>query len=102
MARPASRNTTEPADRLRGRLTRNIAPARTSLTFGRGILESYESPEEVVARALETLAEQVSTRSGGIERHQAVEDMLEFAGKHRFTLGEGLRIRDLIHEDHKR
>jgi hypothetical protein len=27
--------------------------------------------------------------------------MLEFAGKHRFTLGEGLHIRDLIHEGHK-
>jgi hypothetical protein len=30
-----------------------------------------------------------------------VQEMMEFAGKHRFTLGEGLRIRDLIHEGHK-
>jgi hypothetical protein len=30
-----------------------------------------------------------------------VRDMSDFAGKHRFTLGEGLRIGDLIHEGHK-
>jgi hypothetical protein len=27
--------------------------------------------------------------------------MLAFAEKHGFTLGKGLRIRDLIHEGHK-
>ena len=58
-------------------------------------------PEEVVATALETLAERESTRCEEQERHQAVQDMLAFASKHHFTLGEGLRIRDLIHEDHK-
>jgi putative addiction module CopG family antidote len=61
----------------------------------------YHSPEEVVARALETLAESDSTCSDENERRQAVQDMLEFSSKHRFTLGEGLRIRDLIHEGHK-
>ena len=61
----------------------------------------YHSPEEVIARALETLAEEDSTRLKEKERRQAVRDMLEFAGKHPFTLGEGLRIRDLIHEGHK-
>ncbi|PYT29577.1 MAG: hypothetical protein DMG57_11195 [Acidobacteria bacterium] len=61
----------------------------------------YHSPEEVVATALETLAERESTRCEEQERHQAVQDMLAFASKHHFTLGEGLRIRDLIHEDHK-
>ncbi len=61
----------------------------------------YHSPEEVITRALETLAEQDTTRLEEQERRQAVHEMLEFAGKHRFTLGEGLRIRDLIHEGHK-
>jgi putative addiction module CopG family antidote len=61
----------------------------------------YHSPEEVVARALETLAEEVATRSEETDRREAVQDMLEFADKHRFTLGQGLRIRDLIHEGHK-
>ena len=59
----------------------------------------YHSPEEVVARALETLAENESTGAED-RRHQAVQDMLEFANRHRFTLGEGLRIRDLLHEGH--
>ena len=61
----------------------------------------YHSPEEVVARALETLADEKSMRSAETDRGQAVQDMLEFADKHRFTLGEGLRIRDLIHEGRK-
>ena len=61
----------------------------------------YHSPEEVVARALETLADEESVRSKDTDRRQAVQDMLDFADKHRFTLGEGLRIRDLIHEGHK-
>ena len=61
----------------------------------------YHSPEEVVARALETLAEREPSDSEENTRRRAVQDMLEFANKHRFTLGEGLRIRDLIHEGHK-
>jgi putative addiction module CopG family antidote len=61
----------------------------------------YHSPEEVVARALEALAESESTGSKDDTRRQAVQDMLEFANKHHFTLGEGLRIRDLLHEEHK-
>jgi Arc/MetJ-type ribon-helix-helix transcriptional regulator len=61
----------------------------------------YHSPEEVVARALETLVESETTGPAEDTRHQAVEEMLEFANKHCFTLGEGLRIRDLIHDGHK-
>jgi hypothetical protein len=61
----------------------------------------YHSPEEVVARALDTLAEAESARSEETDRRQAVQEMLEFADKHHFTLGDGLRIRDLIHEGHK-
>jgi hypothetical protein len=30
-----------------------------------------------------------------------VQDMLAFAGEHRFTLGEDLNISDFIHEGHK-
>jgi Arc/MetJ-type ribon-helix-helix transcriptional regulator len=61
----------------------------------------YHSPEEVIVHALETLAERESPHWEEQERSQAVREMLEFAGKHRFTLGEGLHIRDLIHEGHK-
>jgi Arc/MetJ-type ribon-helix-helix transcriptional regulator len=62
----------------------------------------YHSPEEVIVRALEALAERESTCWEEQQRREVVEQMLEFAGKHRFTLGEeGLRIRNLIHEGHK-
>ena len=47
--------------------------------------------------ALEALAGNGSLPSDD-ERRKAVQDMLAFAEKHRLTLGEGLRIRDLIHE----
>ena len=57
--------------------------------------------ERLVARALETLAESESTAADENGRHKAVQDMLEFASKYCFTLGEWLRIRDLIHEGHK-
>jgi hypothetical protein len=59
------------------------------------------SPEAVVARALEALAERDEPHWDEAERQQAVQNMLEFAGKHHLTLGEGLRIKDLIHEGHK-
>lgn len=52
----------------------------------------YHSPEKVVARALETPAERESTDSDEKKPGQAVQDMLEFANKHRFRLGEGIRI----------
>ncbi len=61
----------------------------------------YHSPEEVVARALETLAEREAMTAEENVRHQAVQEMLDFTSKHRFTLGEGLRIRDLLHQGHK-
>lgn len=61
----------------------------------------FHTPEEVVARALETLAGDESARTDETNRHQAVQDMLEFACKHRFTLEEGLRVRDLLHEGRK-
>ena len=60
------------------------------------------SPEEVVARALEALAQHEVSASEGERRRQAVQDMSEFADKHNFTLGDDLRLRDLIHEEHKR
>lgn len=61
----------------------------------------FNAPEEVVARALEALVNEESAHSEKTDRGQAVQDMLEFADKHRFTLGAGLRLRDLIHESHK-
>jgi len=42
----------------------------------------FNTPEEVVARALETLAGE-SARLEEKDRLQAVRDMLDFAGKHR-------------------
>jgi Arc/MetJ-type ribon-helix-helix transcriptional regulator len=61
----------------------------------------FRSAEEVVARALETLAERQSMPSEEQGKRRAVQDMVEFAGKHGFTLGEGLDIRDLVNEGHK-
>jgi Arc/MetJ-type ribon-helix-helix transcriptional regulator len=60
----------------------------------------YHSAEQVVVSALEALAGNGSPRTDD-ERRKAVQDMLAFAEKHRLTLGEGVRIRDLIHEGHK-
>ena len=61
----------------------------------------YHSAEQVVVSALEALNENEQALAQNNERRRAVQDMLEFAGKHGFTLGAGLRIRDLIHEGHK-
>jgi Arc/MetJ-type ribon-helix-helix transcriptional regulator len=60
----------------------------------------YRSAEQVVVSALEALAGNGYPRTDD-ERRKAVQDMLAFAEKHRLTLGEGVRIRDLIHEGHK-
>lgn len=60
----------------------------------------YQSPEQVVVSALAGLNQNEQASNQGDER-RAVQEMLEFAGKHGFTLGPGLRIRDLIHEGHK-
>ena len=60
----------------------------------------YHSAEEVVVSALEALAEDAYPRTDD-ERGKAVHDMLAFAGKHHLTLGEGVRVRDLIHEGHR-
>jgi Arc/MetJ-type ribon-helix-helix transcriptional regulator len=48
----------------------------------------FNTPEEVVARALETLAGEETARLEENDRQQAVRDMLNFAAKNRFTLGE--------------
>lgn len=61
----------------------------------------FHSPEEVVARALEALAEKEPGQSEAMDREQAVRDMLDFAGKHGFTLRAGLAVRDLIQEGRK-
>ena len=61
----------------------------------------YHSPEQVVVSALEALTQNEQAITQNDERRRAVQDMLAFAGEHGFTLGEGLNIRDLIHENHK-
>lgn len=62
----------------------------------------YRSPEEVIERALETLAqkESVPSRLGTSTRSpaEAVAEILEIQKRNR--LG-GLKIKDLIHEGHK-
>ncbi|MGH9436101.1 MAG: hypothetical protein ACRD06_08900 [Terriglobia bacterium] len=63
---------------------------------------SFNSPEEVIERALETLAERESTHHGRATcpktPAEAVADILEIQKRNR--LG-GLKIEDLIHEGHK-
>jgi Arc/MetJ-type ribon-helix-helix transcriptional regulator len=62
---------------------------------------SYRSPEEVVERALETLAEnseQSRVSASTMTPAEAVADIQ--ANRKGVTLG-GLKIRDLIHEGHK-
>ena len=63
---------------------------------------SYRSPEEVVERALEILAqkESVTFHLGPATKSpaEAVADILEIQKRNR--LG-GLKIKDLIHEGHK-
>ncbi|OFV96976.1 MAG: hypothetical protein A3F68_05705 [Acidobacteria bacterium RIFCSPLOWO2_12_FULL_54_10] len=62
----------------------------------------YRSPEEVIERALESLAlrESVHSRRGpsAISPAEAVSAILEIQKRNR--LG-GLKIKDLIHEGHK-
>ena len=60
----------------------------------------YQSVEQVVISALEALNQNEQAPQSD-ERKRAVQDMLEFAGRHGFTLGAEVRIRDLIHQGHK-
>jgi len=60
------------------------APDRAAITR-----RPFNTPEEVVARALETLAGEEPARSEEKDQRQAVQEVLAFAGKHRFTIGEG-------------
>jgi Arc/MetJ-type ribon-helix-helix transcriptional regulator len=62
---------------------------------------SYRSPEEVVERALETLAEnseQSPLAHSPMTPAEAIADIMEI--RKGVTLG-GLKIKDLIHEVHK-
>ena len=61
----------------------------------------YQSADQVVVSALEALDQKAESLDKKDERRRAVQDMLEFAGRHGFALGSGPRIRDLIHEGHK-
>ena len=63
---------------------------------------SYRSPEEVIERALEMLAQKgpISFRLGSSTKSpsEAVADILELRKGVRLS---GLKIKDLIHEGHK-
>uniref|UniRef100_Q02C31 Uncharacterized protein n=1 Tax=Solibacter usitatus (strain Ellin6076) TaxID=234267 RepID=Q02C31_SOLUE len=61
------------------------------------------SPEEVVERALETVAQQdvILTEEEKKRRREAVAAMLAFRETHHLTLEPGVRIQDLLHEGHK-
>ena len=59
----------------------------------------YGSPEEVVARALEAFRARPVPEPE--RRRRAVQSLLAFGEKHHLTLGEGVRIKDLLHEGHK-
>jgi Arc/MetJ-type ribon-helix-helix transcriptional regulator len=61
----------------------------------------YQSAEQVVVSALEALNQNQEPVAQNGDHQRAVQDMLDFAGKHGFKLGADLRIRDLIHEGHK-
>lgn len=61
----------------------------------------YQSAEQVVVSALEALNQNEESVVPNGESRRAVQNMLDFAGKHGFTLGTELRIQDLIHEGHK-
>ena len=62
----------------------------------------FRSPEEVIERALETLAERESRHftlgPGTRDREEAVADILKL--RKGVTLG-GLKIKNLIHEGHR-
>ena len=60
----------------------------------------YQSVEQVVISGLDALNQNEQTPQSD-ERKRAVQDMLEFAGRHGFTLGAEFRIQDLIHQGHK-
>jgi Arc/MetJ-type ribon-helix-helix transcriptional regulator len=63
---------------------------------------AYRSREEIIERALETLAQKESTSfppaSGAKSPAEAVADILEIQKRNR--LG-GLKVKELIHEGHK-
>lgn len=61
------------------------------------------SPEEVVERALETIAreELVLSEEEKERRRQAVDAMRAFGEKYHLTLGPDERIQDLLHEGHR-
>ena len=61
------------------------------------------SPEEIVERALETIAREdaVLSEEEKERRRQAVDGMRAFGEKHHLSFGPGERIKDLLHEGHK-
>ena len=61
----------------------------------------YGSPEEVVERALESLAENSEHANGSVSQMTPADAVAEIIKNRKgVTLG-GLKIKDLIHEGHK-
>jgi hypothetical protein len=60
---------------------------------------TLDSHSERLARALEALRARPAMEQE--RRRQAVRNLLAFGEKHHLTLGEGVRIKDLLHEGHK-
>src|ERR1043166_5085564 len=83
------------------------APMQVTLTaHGEELLEAAlarglgRSPEEVVERALETIAREdaVLTAEEKERRREAVDAMGAFGEQHNLALGPGERIKDLLRE----
>lgn len=81
-------------------LTLTLGPHGEELVEAHLRTGRYQSPEEVVTRALETLAaqEQTNASAGTMTPAEAVADIREL--RKGLTLG-GLRIKDLINEGRK-
>jgi Arc/MetJ-type ribon-helix-helix transcriptional regulator len=80
-------------------LTLTLGPRGEQLLEAHLRTGRYHSPEEVVTRALESLAE---NESQAIERKKTTAEAIAHIRQSRkgITLG-GLKIKDLIHEGHK-
>jgi hypothetical protein len=76
-----------------------LTPASERLLKEQLVHGSFRSPEEVIQRALEVLAEKAPTAEAGSENTaaQALADILNRKG---VTLG-GIRIKNLTHEGHR-
>jgi Arc/MetJ-type ribon-helix-helix transcriptional regulator len=87
---------------IQGMNTVHLTPQSERLLEEQLARDPFSSPEEVIEKALESLAQKESISAGRVPSvkspAEAVADILEIQKRNR--LG-GLRIKDLIHEGHK-